>query len=98
MDKEKTKSQQIRALYDGVRTTRDIANLVGCRPSYVRVVARQRKGGVSEIDKRYTAKPRVWALRTAYRTKWLRKNSERVRALARLRYLLRKQETSHAQD
>lgn len=49
-----TKSQQIMALYDGKRTTREIADLVGCKPEYVRVVARQRKGGgLSEIDHRY---------------------------------------------
>jgi len=49
-----TKSQQIMALYDGKRTTAEIAKIVGCKPEYVRVVARQRKGkGQSEIDWRY---------------------------------------------
>ena len=53
-----TKSSQIMALYDGVRTDREIANLVGCVLSYVRVVARQRKGSsMSEHDKRYRKSP-----------------------------------------
>ena len=53
-----TKSAQIKQLYDGVRTTREIADIVGCRPEYVRVVARQRQGnGISEIDKRYMSSP-----------------------------------------
>ena len=58
-DAEKpTKSQCILALYDGKRTTAEISKIVGCRPEYVRVVARQRKGGkCSEIDRRYQSSP-----------------------------------------
>lgn len=51
-----TKAQQIMKLYHGPTslTTRQIADRVGCLPAYVRVVARQRKGGGSSpIDCRY---------------------------------------------
>lgn len=49
-----SKAAQIMSLYDGVRSTKEIAQIVGCADSYVRVVARQRKGGsCSEIDRRY---------------------------------------------
>ena len=37
-----SKKQRILDLYDGVRTTREIAEIVSCLPEYVRVVARQR--------------------------------------------------------
>lgn len=51
-----TKSEQIMSLYDGTRTTTEIAAIVGCNTSYVRVVARQRKGrGVSDIDRKHRA-------------------------------------------
>jgi hypothetical protein len=54
-----TRSQQILTLYDGTRTTREIADIVGCRIEYVRVVARQRAGrSYSEIDERYKASSR----------------------------------------
>jgi hypothetical protein len=53
-----TKAQQILALYDGQRTTTEIAEIVGCGTAYVRTVARQRKGaGLSEFDRRYKASP-----------------------------------------
>lgn len=53
-----TKAQRILELYDGVRTTNEIAEIVGCLPAYVRVVARQRKSsGVSESDRRYLTSP-----------------------------------------
>ena len=53
-----TKSEQIMSLYDGQRTTSEIAAIVGCRPSYVRVVARQRQGkGLSDIDRKYRQSP-----------------------------------------
>jgi hypothetical protein len=53
-----TKAEKILALYDGKRTTREIADIVGCDTPYVRVVARQRKGtGKSVHDKRYSASP-----------------------------------------
>ena len=48
-----TLAAEILALYDGERTTREIANALLCRPEYVRVVARQRRGSTSEIDERY---------------------------------------------
>jgi hypothetical protein len=51
-----SKAKQIMALYDGKRTTREIADIVGCLPEYVRIVARQRRGaGLSEADKRYSS-------------------------------------------
>ena len=50
---------QIMALYDGKKSTREIADCLGCRIEYVRVVARQRKGqGYSSNDLRYNAK--IW--------------------------------------
>jgi len=54
MTKPLSKSARIMALDDGQRTPQQIAALVGCLDSYVRVVLRQRKGGgTSEIDRRY---------------------------------------------
>jgi hypothetical protein len=54
-----TKSARIMKLYAAGKTTREIADIVGCRQEYVRVVARQRKGGgMSEIDRRYEASPK----------------------------------------
>lgn len=51
-----TKSEQIRRLYKhGIFTTAEIAVRVGCRPEYVRVVARQRVNGPSKGDRRYVA-------------------------------------------
>ncbi len=51
---------EIRELYDeaGSLTTKDIAEIVGCSPEYVRVCARQRitASGRSAIDDRYYAK------------------------------------------
>ena len=53
-----TKAERIRALYEiGEYTTREIADVIGCRTEYVRVVARQRKGGsFSEHDAAYLMK------------------------------------------
>lgn len=49
-----SKAALIRELYDGVLTTAEIAEIVGCDPGYVRVAARQRiGGGTSDIDRRY---------------------------------------------
>lgn len=48
-----TKSKQIMGLNDGTRTNKEIAALVGCLPAYVRVVLGQRRGSVSESDRRY---------------------------------------------
>lgn len=50
-----TKSKQILGLNDGTRTNKEIAALVGCLPAYVRVVLGQRRGSVSESDRRYRA-------------------------------------------
>lgn len=59
MPREGTKAAEIMLLYAKGLSTKQIGELVGCRPEYVRVVARQRKGrGVSESDKRYLASPR----------------------------------------
>ena len=46
-----TKSDHIRSLNNGIRTTRDIADIVGCGTSYVRVVLRQR--GTDRDPRRY---------------------------------------------
>ena len=51
-----TKSARIRALYAEGKSTREIADIVGCGMSYVRVCARQRINGLSESDIRYRAK------------------------------------------
>ncbi len=52
-----TKADQIRKLDNGKRTTRQIADAVGCDTGYVRVVLRQRiNGGFSDIDVRYATK------------------------------------------
>lgn len=67
-----SKQAQILALYDGVRTTREIADIVGCGMSYVRVVARQRKGrSMSEIDIRYLTSERGRATTRARRPREL---------------------------
>lgn len=53
-----TKSAQILALYAQGKSTREIADHVGTNIAYVRVVARQRKGGgESETDRRYRSSP-----------------------------------------
>jgi transposase-like protein len=53
-----TKAERIMKLYEqGGLTVQEIAQRIGCLDSYVRVVARQRKGtGMSAADKRYRAK------------------------------------------
>jgi hypothetical protein len=51
-----TKAERILELYDGKRTTGEIARIVGTTDSYVRVVARQRKSGQSAIDARHYIK------------------------------------------
>ena len=74
-----TKAEQILKLYDGKRTTREIAVLVCTSDSYVRTVARQRKGaGTSQNDRRYlqsslgvtvkrSREQRRWATNVNYR-------------------------------
>jgi hypothetical protein len=66
-----TKAEQIRALWkelpDTSERTRIIADRVGCRTEYVRVVARQRVGsGMSAIEKRYVL-GRFGSLQAYYR-------------------------------
>lgn len=58
MPRKGTKAAEIMRLWKhGIFTTSEIAHLVGCRDSYVRVVARQRRGtGQCEADKRWRAK------------------------------------------
>lgn len=52
-----TKADRIRSLYaEGRYTTGEIADLVGCLASYVRVCARQRVDGLSVIDRKYRSK------------------------------------------
>lgn len=87
-----SKQAQILALYDGVRTTREIAEIVGCDPAYVRVVARQRKGlGPSDADRRYMAGPRwdaVLERRNARRSRIMRLGDKAAgRVVAREVYL-----------
>lgn len=51
---KRTKSAEILDLYAQGFSIKEIALRVGCRPEYVRVVARQRRGsGMSDIDRRY---------------------------------------------
>ncbi len=59
-----TKKEQVLALDDGTRTTQEIADLVGCLPSYVRT-CRQRRQGPSPADRNYRPKLNV-RLRTLY--------------------------------
>lgn len=59
-----SKSAVIRHLYaKGCYSVAEIAATAGCRPEYVRTVARQRKGSVSETDRRYRESSRGKALR-----------------------------------
>lgn len=52
-----TKAAQILRLYAlGTLSIREIGEIVGCRPEYVRVVARQRNGGPSNADLTYLDK------------------------------------------
>lgn len=48
-----TKAEHIRDLDDGRRTTRQIAEIVGCLSAYVRVVLRQRANGDCIANKNY---------------------------------------------
>ena len=48
-----TKSDRIKALYAQGKSTREIADIVGCHDSYVRVCARQRVPGGHNPDKDY---------------------------------------------
>lgn len=62
MAKDGTKSAEIMRLYShGIFTVKEIAEKVGCLPSYVRVVARQRKGtGMSVSEARYRQASTKW--------------------------------------
>jgi len=53
-----TKADEIRAIVaeHSSLTTTEIADIVGCLPEYVRVCARQRVEGASDIDRRYREK------------------------------------------
>lgn len=51
-----TKAEQIRNLYDGKRSTQEIAKIVGCRQEYVRVVALQRVPGGHDANAEYQRK------------------------------------------
>ena len=57
-----TKTERIRDLYDGKRSPKEIAAIVAeefgsCLVEYVRVVTRQRSGGLSGADRRYIESP-----------------------------------------
>jgi hypothetical protein len=57
MPREGTKAAEIMRLYAEGLSTSEIAKAVGCRPEYVRVVARQRKGSTeSANDRTYRAR------------------------------------------
>lgn len=62
-----TKTGRILELYDGKRTTREIAHIVGTTDAYVRVVARQRKGSMSATDRRWRASPKGEAALERYK-------------------------------
>lgn len=64
-----TKAQHIRTLYATGMSTRDIADIVGCSDSYVRVAARQRVSGLSKADRQYWASPMGKATRHRAYTK-----------------------------
>ena len=51
-----TKSDRIRYLMAKGYATRVIAEIVGCRPEYVRTAGRQRKNGPSKADRTYLLK------------------------------------------
>lgn len=54
-----TKTERIRRLTDGTRSTTQIAETVGCSPAYVRAVwQRMRGGGISAADRKYREKRR----------------------------------------
>lgn len=48
-----SKAARIRELLAEGKSTREIADLLGCDPAYVRVAGRQRQKGVSSADERY---------------------------------------------
>ena len=69
-----TKSEQILALYDGVRSCQEIAAMVGTTDSYVRTVARQRRGrSICEAEIRWKKSPLGKAtIRRIQRETWQR--------------------------
>jgi intein-encoded DNA endonuclease-like protein len=75
-----TKAQRILSLYDNKRTTAEIAAIVECDPAYVRVVARQRRGKLSDADVRYCKKRYGTAsMREAYRKRGAELRADPVR-------------------
>ena len=48
-----SKAQRIRALSDGVRSTAEIASLIGCLPEYVRVIRQRAKATYSKAEAKY---------------------------------------------
>ncbi len=86
---KKSKAQRIRELYAKGMSTREIADRVGCRSEYVRVVARQRgENGMSEADKRYLQNNReaVYARQAVAKRRYRKENLEKCRAEAREYY------------
>jgi len=58
MPREGSKAERIMTLYAAGKSTREIADTVGCRIEYVRVVARQRNGSsTSSPELRYRESP-----------------------------------------
>jgi hypothetical protein len=80
-----TKSAKIMRLYaHGIFTDQEIADAVGCSKVYVRVVARQRKGGSeSEYDRRYRASQRGKAVDERQRARHKEKRKAYQRELYR---------------
>ena len=73
-----TKSEKILELYAQGLSTRAIAEIVGTSDSYVRVVARQRKGSKqSENDRRYCTSERGRRKRAASNAKYARERYAR---------------------
>lgn len=72
-----SKAARIRALYAEGKTTREIADEVGCRPEYVRVVARQRDAsGRSAHDDAYLVR-KYGSLKAAYAARNARTKPQR---------------------
>lgn len=84
MQRNETKSAKILRLYgEGGHTVKEIAGIVGCSPAYVRVVARQRKGGgQSKADRKYNAS----SLGIATRKQARNRNREALLAYSRVLY------------
>lgn len=74
-----TKKAEILHLLSKGHSTREVAEIVGCRSEYVRVASRQRgAAGTSQHDKNYYQRNRTE--RDAYVKAWKARNRETVNA------------------